>query len=568
MMRKLASVLALTCMCFLIGQSAKAQNVSLITQSFGVSDENIKSMITDAAGNIFYSGDFSDTTTISGVVVPPYFDVIPPTFKYAYLARHDINGGTNWAIPIGGPGILFVDVDDMKADAAGNLICIVKAAILSDTLHIGDFLSIPVDGNPSTSVMIKMDAQGNLLWSKTFSGIFNGLRIATDSQGDFYLTGWHMNSFAIDTVTINPSNGSQGNFIAKSDANGNFLWGKSFSSNTAMYQIPNNTINAQDELFMSGGWEGDTLFIDNLYAVNPLPGGGNVDRYIAKFDSDGNALWLQREGGLDSESPAKLQVSSGGSLMAFSIVADGSSVDINEGGTTIQGPVSLFSRYDSQGVLSWHQTIMYGVDVAPRLFVGGGNNLYLGYVFTGSQITLGSTTFSNAGGSNGTQDIAIATLDSSANIVSATHIGSNEADFCYQLVYSAAQELLIGGTTNGSELLLGNDIVTNAGFLTSEVFIAKISSPNAIEIPPIKNVTVYPNPTKNLLNIKLDVAQNRNIQVNVLNVLGQHVKAQSFNGASQIVSLQVDELKPGVYLLNILDGNTRYTGRFVKEEYR
>ena len=565
MMKKITSVLLLTITCFFIGYTTIAQTISLVTQSIGPSDENIKSITTDSDGNIFYSGAFSDTATISGIVVPPYFDLTPPSFVYTYLARHDNSGGANWAIPIGGPGLVFVDVDDMKADADGNLICIVKAAIMSDTLHIGNFLSIPASGTPSTSVMIKIDAQGNLLWSKIFTGIFNGLRIAADSQGDFYLCGWHTNSFVIDTVTINPSNGSQGNFIAKANADGNFLWGKSFSSNTAMLQFLNLTINEQDELFMSGGWEGDTLFIDHLYAVNPLPGGGNVDRYIAKFDSEGNVVWLQREGSADSQWHADLEATSDGGVMSLSNVVDGTSVDINDGTTTVQGPVSLFTRYNSQGNLSWHQTIMSGDDVSPRSLVGDGTNYYVVYNFLGPQITLGGTTITNMGGSNGTHDLVIAKLDSSANIVSTTHIGSNEADFATFLMYTANHELLIGGTTKGSELQLGSDIVSNAGFLTSEVFIAKISSPNAIERPPIMNVSVYPNPANNLLNIKLDLIKNGNIQVNVLNVLGQNVMSQSFNGTNEKLSLQVDALKPAVYLLNIMDGNTRYSGMFVKE---
>jgi hypothetical protein len=565
-MKKFTRLFALIAASFLFAFKVNAQNTSLKTQCVGAGDESLSQMTTDAAGNVFYAGNFSDTVSASGVIVSPYFDMSPPTFEYAFLAKHDNNGGSNWAIPIGGPDILFARVDDLETDASGNLFLVLTSVIFADSLHIGDVLSIPAPGGPSTTIMLKMDTQGNLLWSKIFTGIINGADVAIDAQGGFFLTGYHSNAIVLDTLTINPATSNNGNFIAKGDANGNMLWGKSFSGSIGMNQFPNNAINAQNELFMSGAWEGDTLLIDALQVVNPVPGAGNFDRFIAKFDANGTAIWLKREGGIAPNGSAQLQVTSSGGVLAFSNLDVGASVDIDGGGTNIQGPVSLFTRYSNQGALSWHQTIAFSPGVFPRNFTGDGTNYYLAYNFSAPQITLGSTTFTNMGGSNGTNDIAIATLDSSVNILSALHIGTAEGDFNLTMAYTNTNELLVGGITAGSQLVLGNDTLKNRGLLTTEVFIASVSNSIGIrEEKTLKPLSVYPNPTADFLNFQLEGTPSENVQITIQNTIGQTLVQQTFTTANGPIRINVNSLKTGVYLLNIVEGSNRYAARFIKE---
>jgi hypothetical protein len=558
----LASIL----LSILFAFSAQAQSISLKTECSGPGDETIRHIVSDAMGNIYYSGVFSDTMVASGIVVPSYFDLMPPTFDYVYLARYNNNGGANWAIPIGGPGILFVRVDDMKTDAAGNLLLVISSAILADTLHIGDLLSIPA-GGPSTTVMLKIDPQGNLIWSKIFSGILNSMEINMDSQGGFYLVGWHINSIVMDTVSLNILNNKNGHFIAKGNTNGSVLWLKSFSGSISTSQNSlNSTINAQNELFISGAWEGDSLMVDALSLVNPLPGGGNYDRYIAKFDLNGNVLWLNREGGSAANNGASLQATASGGVLAFSNVLTGTSVDIDGGGTNVQGPVSLFTRYNSQGLLSWHNTIALSTGIYFGEFIGNGTDYYLPYNFSEAQITLGNTTLANRGGTNGSYDIAIAKLDTTANIISAFQIGSTEQDRCQAITFTNTNELLIGGTTSASELVIGSDTVTNSGLLTTDVFIAHLTnSVSLTEGRPIKAFTVFPNPAKGVLNFNLEGTQNKNLKMTIQNSIGQCLLKQSINAQNGSLSIDVNHLKPGVYILNVSEGNNRYSGRFIKE---
>jgi hypothetical protein len=572
MMNKLNNVFSVLAVSLFFGFSGIAQNLSLLTQTAGTGDETTQKIATDASGNIFYAGKYKDATHIEGVTLASLGSAMsPPPYSNAYLAKHSNGGGTSWAIPIGGPSILFVDAVDITADAGGNVLFVVRAAILADTLHIGSLLSIPASGTPSSTVIVKLDSQGNLLWSQNLTSNIGAANLLTDSNDDFYFAGWQAGSITLDTITIAPTYGSQANFLSKLDANGNFLWGKSFGSKSNMGQWLNSAINAQNELFLSGGWEGDTIFMDNLIAVNPTPGGFfNTDRYIAKFDALGNALWIQREGGLEIDYSASLQVTSGGGVMAYSTVADSTSITINEGGTTVQGPKVLFSNYDSQGMLSWHNAITHGIEDNPGLweFTGDGTNYYVGYNFTGAQITLGSTTLNNAGGNSGTSDIAIATLDSSANIVSAFNVGGIENERCFVLANNATtQELLFGGMTSSSEMVFGTDTLTNTGFLTTEGFIGGISksSIGIGELESVKTVAIYPNPAINTVTINVSEFQNSHSDIQVFNSAGQVVIKKTLTDFNGELNLDVSNMPVGVYFLHVANAKNNYIGKFVKQ---
>lgn len=572
-MNKLNNVLSVLIISLFSVLNGNAQNLSLIAQTAGVGDERTTNLVVDNLGNTFYAGTYKDPITVEGIALQSLGGAMsPPPYLDVYLARHANGGGANWAIAIGGPGILTTSIEDIATDGNGNILFVVKAIILADSLYIGNIISIPSNGSPSTSVMVKLDSQGNLLWSKTIGGFVGAANLLTDSQGAYYYAGWQSGTLILDTVTVDPIHGvGQANFISKLDANGNFLWGKSFGGKTNMGQWMHSAINSQNEVFLSGGWEGDTIFIDNLIAVNPTPGGlFNTDRYIAKFDANGNAIWLRREGGLETDYSAALQVTSGGGVMACSTIEDSISITINGGATTVQGPKVLFSNYDSQGVLSWYNTTTHDIDDNPGLwlFTGDGTNYYVGYRFTGTQITLGGTTLNNAGGISGTSDIAIATLDSSANIISAFRVGGIENEICNALAYNTAtQELMFGGGTASSELVLGSDTLTNTGFLTTEAFIGSLSSSSIgiDELESVKTIAVYPNPANSAITFNVSEFQSAHSDIQIFNAAGQVVlkkTTEAFNGE---LNLDVSQLSLGVYFLHVSNAKDHYVGRFIKQ---
>ncbi|MCA1761966.1 MAG: T9SS type A sorting domain-containing protein, partial [Flavobacteriales bacterium] len=74
-------------------------------------------------------------------------------------------------------------------------------------------------------------------------------------------------------------------------------------------------------------------------------------------------------------------------------------------------------------------------------------------------------------------------------------------------------------------------------------------------------IQVYPNPTRNTLTV---VHTTPGIRVSVINALGQVVKTTRLSATPAQVDVQ--HLPPGLYLLQLTDGNKRVGyARFVKE---
>jgi alpha-tubulin suppressor-like RCC1 family protein len=75
-------------------------------------------------------------------------------------------------------------------------------------------------------------------------------------------------------------------------------------------------------------------------------------------------------------------------------------------------------------------------------------------------------------------------------------------------------------------------------------------------------ITIYPNPVKNSLNIVTGSSQKITV-VTVYSTLGQLV--QSFSDANDLKSIDVSELRPGIYFMKLVSNTGIVTKTFVKE---
>lgn len=87
--------------------------------------------------------------------------------------------------------------------------------------------------------------------------------------------------------------------------------------------------------------------------------------------------------------------------------------------------------------------------------------------------------------------------------------------------------------------------------------ISTIADTNSNEI--LTTVSLYPNPTKDVLNIETNSATKLNYSV--INYLGQVVKSGSIENSS----INVSNLNAGIYILEVNDGQKSVTKKFIKE---
>ncbi len=79
-------------------------------------------------------------------------------------------------------------------------------------------------------------------------------------------------------------------------------------------------------------------------------------------------------------------------------------------------------------------------------------------------------------------------------------------------------------------------------------------------------MNVYPNPAKDYIYINLDYAvEVKNIQLQILNVMGQEIMRVSLNKIKKSNFINVEKLNPGLYFLTIRNGDQLSSAKFLKQ---
>lgn len=564
---------------------AQTTSWNWITQTEGAGGETSQGAVLDSQGNVYHAGIFAGNFILEGDTVQSWGGL---TAASAYVSRYTPGGpaANNWSFVIGSKtnNSIISNIQGLKVDAAGNTSFYYYEFNLNfgpDTIQIGpnDYI---LKGMPpgDVSILVNLDPQGNVLWFKFFepgftTGAAHPIHTAFNLQGELYIIGrigqQSPATLILDSITINAI-GSSGHFLAKADLNGKFIWAKSFGckgDNGKSLQIE---VNDQDEIFVSGSWDGDTFFMDGLTTINPTPGGG-YDRYIAKFNSNGQAQWLVNEGGQAQELSASLAPKASGGVMCLSQLNPTANLLLNNGTISLSPPGVVLTQYDSQG--NFESSIQYPINSSINqlsqyngcVLSGDGTDFFMSTLYSAPSQNLGTLVLNNAGGNLGTQDAIIAKIDTAGAILWAESIGSDGDEEIFSLDYSAITGLTIGGSTSSSQVIFGSDTLVNAGFLTNEAFVANLSiiGIGLSELPKIETISLYPNPSSGQLFFNLEESESEHITLKVQNLTGQIVLEKTLDTENAEQILDVQELNPGLYLINIADGIKTFSGKFIKQ---
>jgi hypothetical protein len=225
-----------------------------------------------------------------------------------YVVKLDANGNLQWTKTIGGPareeGNSLIQTSDGGYAIAGY----------TESFGAGE-LDVYV---------FKLDAKGNLQWTKTIGGKKEdaGTSLIQTSDGGYAITGF-TNSFGAGDWDV---------YVVKLDAQGNLQWTKTI-----------------------GGPKGDEGYSliqtsDGGYAIAGYTesfGAGGHDVYVVKLDAKGNLQWTKTIGGpKDDEGYSLIQTSDGGYAIA------GYTPSFGAGGADV-----YVVKLDAQGNLQWTKTI-------------------------------------------------------------------------------------------------------------------------------------------------------------------------------------------------------------------
>ncbi len=235
----------------------------------GKKDNDVYLLKTDSIGNLLWSktyggvdneqGECVQQTIDGGFIITGYTDgFLSIGCTKPYLIRTDSIGNLIWSKMFGyGSTHCFNYTHDVQHTMDGGYIVVGTVAI----------------GSTNRVYLIKLDLNGDTLWTKKFGGSIGskakGLSIQETSDGGFIITG----SF-------------YGVYLVKTDSMGNIQWAKVCGGSSV-------DVGCSVKQTIDGGYI-VAGYISNF-------GYGGRDAYLIKTDSIGNTLWAKTFGGTSDD---------------------------------------------------------------------------------------------------------------------------------------------------------------------------------------------------------------------------------------------------------------------------
>ncbi|MBL0345559.1 SBBP repeat-containing protein [Candidatus Villigracilis affinis] len=244
-------------------------NLGLMGPFSGGSD-----ITSDSSGNIYIAGAWRPNQYESPDI---------------YINKFDSDGHSIWAYKMGGNTCCGTDDaigNSIVVDPYGNNIYITGHFIDTTDFDPGSGVFNLTSANGSADTFIaKYNGNGNFVWAKPIggNGMDYGYRIALDSTGNIYTTGWFEG-----TVDFDPSVGKSylsssqsGNvFISKLDVNGNYVWAKNMGGGSH-----DLTLDLSDNIYLTGWFQG-TVDFDPGANTAYLTSSGELDVFVTKLEGN------------------------------------------------------------------------------------------------------------------------------------------------------------------------------------------------------------------------------------------------------------------------------------------
>ncbi len=430
------------------------------TAGFGVNNWAVSNS-SDANGNVFIAGYFTANVAIFG----PYI-LSTPCPTNMFLVKYDSNGNVLWArSPTDTTGNYAFSV---SCDTSNNVY--VAGTFFGTSIVFGTY-TLTSSGSDNL-FLVKYDPNGNVLWAKTPTGSvvndqYGSVKVSAEANGNTFVTGGFVGpTITFGTYTLTNGGTNCNIFLVKYAPNGNVIWAKSASGSgkDVAYSVSTDGIG---NAYISGEYYSSPL----VFGTYSITGGGNL--FLAKYDANGNALWVRNSVGGGSHTGSLSSVSSNSnSVIVLGTLANnisGWGAPVTLSNYTLYPPVIyndpiFLAQYDVNGNLTYANTLASGGDDWKAVCLDKYCNAYITGDFAINPFIVGSNTLVTTGGPGENAFVAklsfstadcLGTLDPEPTGVNVLQ-SSSEKFMIFPNPNSGSFKIQIGNDIQNGEIILIN----------------------------------------------------------------------------------------------------------------
>ena len=211
------------------------------------------------------------------------------------VIKCDANNNIEWARSIGGEDSDVIDSVIETKDGG----YIVGGYFESDSITIGNYTLTNTGG--SDRMLIKYNNNGEVEWAISIGGMSNDYvnSISVTNDGGFAVGGYFSGTVTIGGYELT-SNGNSDGLIIKYDANGNVIWVNTFGGQGEdRINAVSSTIN--NNIIVVGDFKSDKINVGNYELTKISNASYHQDSIIIKYDANGNVTYATSLGDVNYE---------------------------------------------------------------------------------------------------------------------------------------------------------------------------------------------------------------------------------------------------------------------------
>lgn len=394
----------------------------------GAKADKTRGLTTDAAGNVYMTGEFGATATFGDFTAETKGDLD------FFVAKYSPAGKCLWVRTGGG-----AKIDrgyGVAVDAQGNVFATGHCQSTNATF---DGATMPNRGDYDLFV-VKYDANGKLLWLRSGGGAGYdfGHSIGVDKAGNCYFTGSFIGNCVFAGATVTNTRGGHA-LLAKLTPAGELAWlrvphgpGSSVGGHLAVDADGNSVV------------AGSAAAVETFGDIT-LTNKGGRDVCAVKYDASGKALWAFKGDGSTNAMFASVALDGHGEV-CLSGMFQGA---LRLGGKTVESHGAndlLVAKLDANGRLRWFRTGGgKGIDYALCIAADAAGNSYATGEFTGAAEIAG-----NSVTGVGTRDLYVAKFDDAGALRWLRTGGGDRGSLAYCVTLDRRGSIFISGAFDGS----------------------------------------------------------------------------------------------------------------------